>query len=541
MTPLEGMRLFPEFAGKSWAAWRKVLARLTPAVREFYAICGRGSGKSRIVGLLACAFAMRDYPRVSGESIYIGVFAPDKKQAGVTFRYILGLLRSVPSTAALIVTARRESVELSNGIIVEVLSSTIAAPRGRAYALAIVEEASFLPQDLSANPDVELLRSLRPALARVKGSLLAVVSSPYARKGVLWHAWQRYHDQPDGDVVLLCADTRSLNPTFDSRAIDRAFEEDEPAAWAEYGRDGTIRFRTDVETFLSVETIDGSVVKGRSELAPLPSRQYEGVLDAASGTGTDALALGIGHREVGRDGQPIAVLDVLREARPPFQPAKTITEFAVTLKRYLGPYPTVRADRYAYGFVEEALRNEGVTLWPFERVTSDIYREALPWLNARRVELLDNPRLIMQLTGLERRPGRSGRDIIDHAINGHDDLCTVALGVALELLTHPQAGGVGEVAWDFNPYAADGIEAAKRLYGARAAAALCRAELDRPKTAGVDQATGAQAALDRDHDALSPVPRRARVFRRVTAADDTSHALTDFDPFGPNRGFDPYE
>jgi hypothetical protein len=44
------------------------------------------------------------------------------------------------------------------------------------------QEAAFLPTDLSANPDLRLLRALRSALARGPGSLLAVISSPHARK-----------------------------------------------------------------------------------------------------------------------------------------------------------------------------------------------------------------------------------------------------------------------------------------------------------------------------------------------------------------------
>jgi hypothetical protein len=45
------------------------------------------------------------------------------------------------------------------------------------------------------------------------------------------------------------------------------------------------------------------------------------------------------------------------------------------------------------------------------------------------VELLDHPRLISQLHGLERRAGPSGRDAIDHASRGHDDLINAVAGV----------------------------------------------------------------------------------------------------------------
>jgi hypothetical protein len=59
MTPLDLMALLPEFGGASWERWRQVLARLTPDVREFWALVGRGAGKSRIVALIACAWAHR--------------------------------------------------------------------------------------------------------------------------------------------------------------------------------------------------------------------------------------------------------------------------------------------------------------------------------------------------------------------------------------------------------------------------------------------------------------------------------------------------
>jgi hypothetical protein len=323
------LALFPEFRAASWDGWRAVLARLTPAVRELYCIVGRGAGKSRNVAVLACAYAARSYARASGEHIFIGVFAPDRKQAGITFRYVVGLMKSVPALAALIQSQTRESLTLTNGIIVEVLSATIAAPRGRAYALVIVEEAAFLPNDASANPDVELLRAVRPALARVKGSLLAVVSSPYARRGVLWQAWQRHHDQADGDVVLVQAPTLTLNPTFDSMAVVKAIEDDPASAASEYNAE----FRSDIESFITRESIEACVVAGRRELPPLPGRNYSAFLDFAGGSGQDSATLGIAHEEV-RGDHTVVVLDAVREVRPPFSPEQVCADFATLLKTY---------------------------------------------------------------------------------------------------------------------------------------------------------------------------------------------------------------
>jgi hypothetical protein len=420
------MNLFDEFRAASWDGWRAVLARLTLNVREFYAVVGRGAGKSRIVALLACFVASREYLRAPGEFIFIGVFAPDRKQAAITFRYVVGLMKSVPSLAALIVGERSDSIELTNGVIIEVITASIAAPRGRAYALVIVEEAAFLPTDASANPDVELLRAVRPALARVPRSLLVVVSSPYARRGVLWTAWQKYHDQPDGDVVLVQADTLSLNPTFDKRAIDTAYAEDPASADAEYGAN----FRSDVEGFVSREAIDESTVVGRLELPPVSTLAYEAVADPSGGSGADSFTLAIGHREE-RGGLTVAVLDAIRETRPPFSPADTIRQYAELLKTYR--ISSVRGDRFAGEFPRELFREHGVAYDLLDKSKSDYYVDSLALINSGRIELLDHPRLVAQIASLERRTARGGRDSVDHAPGGHDDLANVACALAVRL------------------------------------------------------------------------------------------------------------
>ena len=437
MTLLDFMWLFAEFQHASWKTWRAILGRLTPAVSAFYAIVGRGAGKSRIVALIACYFASREYRRAPGEFVYIGVFGPERKQSAITFRYIVGLFKSVPALAALIVAETRDSLELSNGVVIEVLTASIAAPRGRAYALVIVEEAAFLPTDTSANPDVELLRAVRPALARVPGSLLVVVSSPYARKGIIWSAWQKYHDQPDGDVLLVQASTQELNPTFDARAIAKAYEEDPASAAAEFGG----LFRTDVESFISRDAVDAVVIVGRIEQARKPGISYEGFADFAGGGGPngDWAVLAIAHADR-RDGRSIAVLDVVREFKPPFSPEQVCAEFAATLQGY--SIREIKADRWAGQFPVEQMRKHGITVTPSERSKSEIYRDVLPLINSGTCELLDHPRLTTQLLGLERRTARGGRDSIDHAPGGHDDVINAAAGALVQTVSSAASRGI---------------------------------------------------------------------------------------------------
>ena len=67
---------------------------------------------------------------------------------------------------------------------------------------------------------------------------------------------------------------------------------------------------------------------------------------------------------------------------------------------------------------------------------SSLYTNLLPLLNSYRIELLDHPRLVAQLCGLERRTARGGRDSIDHAPGGHDDLANAVAGAAALALGH---------------------------------------------------------------------------------------------------------
>ena len=434
MSPLDLLRLFPEFGAPSWARWRGILALITPLIRALYIAAGRGSGKSRIIAFLAVVYACREYPRrAAGERIFVGVFAPDRKQAATTFAYILGLLKSVPTLAALIERERAERIDLCNGVSVEVLTASKAAPRSRSYGLAVVEEAAFLEtSEESSEPDIELLRALRPALARVPGSLLCVVSSPYAKRGILHAAAERHEagTAPASELFITGA-TEELNPTFDREAIEAAYAEDPTGARTEYGAE----FRNDIETYLSLEAVRAVTVEGRLELSPVRGTTYCGFIDFAGGSGKDSATLAVAHADK-RGDQRIGILDLVREVRPQFSPERVAADFARTLKGY--GIKRATADRYAADFAVEALKRHGVELLPAEQPKSDLYRELLPLINSARVELLDVPRLASQLTSLERRRARGGRDSIDHPPRGRDDVANACAGALVIAAKQPK-------------------------------------------------------------------------------------------------------
>ena len=198
----------------------------------------------------------------------------------------------------------------------------------------------------------------------------------------------------------------------------------DPSPW-----DG--EFRNDIESFVSREVVEASIVKGRYELWPQPGIQYWGFIDPSGGSGRDSMALAIAHRE-GSQGllDEVRVLDAIREWRPEFSPDQVTAEAASTLNHY--GISTIRGDKFGGQWVAERFRQYGISYEPTELVKSEIYQEFLPLLNGQGARLLDHERLLMQLCQLESRTVRgSGRPVIDHVTGAHDDLANVAAGALI--------------------------------------------------------------------------------------------------------------
>lgn len=440
---------YPEFAAPSWLGWRSISAAVfgetpedvefvqrvtarrqlpTAPVKALFAAAGRGSGKTRFpCALLPVYFAVgREYDLAPGEQVYVTLFSPTRRQSLIAFRYILGLLHAVPSFAAMITRETDDTIELANGIVIDIGTADYRTVRGRSMVLAVVDEGAFLPVDEnSATPDTELLRALRPALARVPGSLLLFVSSPYAQRGELYRAFQRYFGHDDiMHTLVVRATTRELNPLFDADAITEAFDEDAVSAASEYDA----MFRNDVETYLAPEAIKRVVVDGRFELLPEPQHHiYRAFFDFAGGSrGGDSATMAIGHTETIGELQR-EVLDVVREVRPPFSPEEVCAEFAELCRRYHVTWG--EADHWGGQFPIQLMQNRDVHVRPAKRTKSEIYRDFLPLVMSGRVELLDHGRLITQLVGLERRVARGGKDSYDHMPGQNDDVANAAAGV----------------------------------------------------------------------------------------------------------------
>jgi hypothetical protein len=287
-----------------------------------------------------------------------------------------------------------------------------------------------MSEEWSVNTDVEILNAVKPGLLTTGGPLV-IASSPYARRGVLWNQFKNNYGA-NGDPLILVAQgaSRDLNPSLSQRAVDREYEKDPAFAAAEYGA----QFRTDLEAFITLEVVERRV-GDYPELYPSARHRYFAFTDPSGGS-SDSFTLAIAHKQ----GEQV-VIDAVRETRPPFSPEGVINDFALLMRQY--HINRVTGDKYAGEFPRELFARRGIKYWTSGKSKSELYRDMLPALNSGRILLPRNDRLINQLVGLEPRTTRAGRDSIDHAPGGHDDLANVVAGaydvVAEERARFPRA------------------------------------------------------------------------------------------------------
>jgi hypothetical protein len=389
--------------------------------KEACLVVGRRGGKSRLLAILGVFLAtIPDYRRYTapGETPIVAIIAADRKQAKVIFGYISGLLHAVPRLAALIEDELAETIRLKNGTAIEIHTSSISSPRGRTYIAVLGDEIAFWQTDLSnANPDREVVNAVRPGLATLPSSMLLVASSPYARRGYLFDTYARYWGRDDAPVLVWRGTTLEMNSALDPRIVEEAYEADPESASAEYGAE----FRSDITAFIGRDAVQAVVADGVIELPPAAGISYTGWTDPSGGS-TDPMTLAVAHM----DAEGIAVLDATREVKPPFSPESVVEEFAALLRSYR--ISRVYGDAYAGEWPRERFAIHGISYEVSSRNKNAIYGDFLPALNGRRIRLLDQPRLIGQLCGLERRTSRGGKDSIDHSPGGHDDVANAVAG-----------------------------------------------------------------------------------------------------------------
>ena len=444
-----------QFTGETWETWRAVWGAAfglplsseqealfksvaggrdvpTARVRELWAVAGRRSAKSHMaaaaavyLGTVGAAHGLTD--RLSrGERGVIALIAVDRPQARVLMGYITGIIEASPLLAQMVTKRDLEALHFNNRVSIEVHTNSFRSVRGRTLIAALLDEVAFFRSDTTATPDTETYRALVPGLATT-GGLLVGISSPYARRGLLFDRWKK-HFGKSGDVLVVQGATRDFNPTLDPRVIEEAEADDPASAKSEWHG----LFRDDVEEFLSLDLVDAAMRAKPLELPRVAGVSYSAFCDM-SGGGQDEHTICIGHRE----GDHI-IIDLLEGRRG--DPEAAVVHFVEILKRY--NITRTAGDRYSGEWIPAAYRRHGVTYEPAPGTRTELYMSFAPALRAGQVELPPDDKLMRQLSTLERRTTRGGRDIVDHSPGAHDDRANACAGLVALLVKRKGSAGI---------------------------------------------------------------------------------------------------
>lgn len=439
------------FEGDSWEPWRAVLSgafaipmnkkrrelfsdlsggRKPPKERvaELIVIAGRRSAKTNTtagvaVYLATVGVAMEGLAEKlkPGERGVVSCIAVDRSQAKVLFSYIAGIFDESPVLSGMVEKRNAESIELNNRITIEVATNSFRTVRGKTRIAALLDEACFFADENSSTPDVELYRALTPSLATT-GGMLIVISSPWAKRGLVYRKWQKHYGEDSADVLVIQGATEQFNPTIDKRILENAKQDDSESYQSEWGG----QFRNDISAFIDRDSIERLC---RPEPMELPRSQkqrfYYGFVDPTGGgqsANADEFTCCIGHVEQG-----VVVVDCLRALRG--RPADIIKEYSILLRSY--GISEVSGDKYAGYFAHDEFEKYGIRYNFTDERRTGLYQFALGVINSGACELPPCEKMVNQFCNLERRVSRSGTEQIDHgtAKGSHDDRANAIAGL----------------------------------------------------------------------------------------------------------------
>ena len=407
------------------SAWRQGAEQ-----HEAVFICGRRSGKSdKLAANIAIYEAFfRDHNLSAGETGVVLLLAQNMRQAKVVKGYIEGKIDRSPILSRHVVAKRAQELELENRITIAIHPASFRSIRGLSVVCCICDEIAFWwTEDNYANPDVEVVRAIRPAMATFPHGKLILVSSPYTMSGVLWDAWRKRDTDPE--VLVWHAPTRLMNPTVPESFLKREQARDPE----NYRREYEAEFTEAISSFLPADAIDLCVVEGRSELPPHQDAYYCAAVDAAYKG--DAFTLAIAHMD--RESSKV-VVDLLASWQGSRQDPLRLSEVMPQIKEICKRYSVYRVlgDQFGAEPLKDAFNRHSLS---YEERTftnqskADIYATLRSRIMDQTLELLDHPASLKELRHLELENLPGGGIRIGHGrhVNRHDDFAdALALAVS---------------------------------------------------------------------------------------------------------------
>ncbi len=364
-----------------------------------------------------------------GERAVFPLIAQDARAVRVAFGYIKAMLTETPELAPFVRDVRASEIDIGDRMTITSFPCTVAATRGFTIPAAGLDESAYWDVD-----GKEVVRSIRRGMGTVPHPRQYTVSTPRARDGVLWLAYERWWGKPDAPALVIHAPTALLNPSF---RLDRLAEEaglDETGAMRDYDA----RWLADEERYLLPDVLAACVVPRRT-LPPVSGIHYGGTTDASGGGGKERYAWIVWHQEGHR-----LVVDHIAwrggDGRP-FSPQDAVAASAADFKAY--GITSIVGDRYAGNWVATAYNDHGISYKFSDRDKSAAFVELAPLFHRAAVELPDVPELVREFRQLEQRALPGGKIRVEHPRKGTDDLATCVGLAAVQLGTFRPCGFAG--------------------------------------------------------------------------------------------------
>lgn len=407
--------------------YRKFTGRKNPPkipFKEVFIIAGRRSGKSFISALIVVFLALfKDWSKYlrAGEIGWIQAISSDKDQSRIVLNYVKAIL-TLPQFKEQVLDMLTNQIRLKNNITIEVRTASWRGLRGYTILAAICDELGVWRSEESSNPSKEIIAALKPGMATVPESLLIGISTPHARKGILWEKFQKKFGKDDPRCLVWRSASLDFNPTIPKEEIEEALKEDYAIAKAEW----LAIFREDLESYMTIEMIEGAIPHKLPLIPFAPKNRYVGFIDMSGGR-SDSSCLAISYMDY-QDNNKIKLVR-LEEIKAPHNPKLATKTFSDILKTYNLHIAT--GDRYSAGWVENEFRENGILYKTCESDKSDLYLNFQALVSMGKVELLDIKRLSLQLQSLERRVRSGQKDRIDHPIGMKDDVANSCAGACV--------------------------------------------------------------------------------------------------------------
>lgn len=357
-------------------------------------LMGRRAGKSYTCGLFAL------YKALLQPNQHILLVSPTQDSSLNLFRIILGFVAKSQEIRWSIRRDTADTLEFKNNSIIRSLSAQSLALRGLENTAVILDEVSSLE-----NPE-SVMSALTPSLASRTNSQLILISTPRAKQGLLWDAWQNqlYAKRHYPSTINKHVDNSWIELEKQNLPAE-IFRMEYLAEWCE-----------DVDVFFKTEVIERCVQNYSLTSFPEPGTKYWAGVDW--GAKHDASLITIVGK--GADGV-LKVCNIIEMINVPF--SVQLQRLGHLHASYQFQLVCVEEAGLSIPLVQELAQDNSMRLLrfiPTLKNKEEIYLHLLKKMENLELILPKHPKLIYQLKMFQYVVTPSGMKL-HHAGQGHDD------------------------------------------------------------------------------------------------------------------------